>query len=274
MFEMFEAMSQNESIQESSSSPQQDNGKRFVISAGGSVFFGQKPDAALIAKFGSCIEELHNEGFRFAIVAGGGSIARTYCAAATSLGMSNFLTDNAAIHITRANAALMLGSLKDGCREVLSSPEKAEAVISSGKIPVYGGLMPSLTTDAVAALLAEFLDATFVNLTDVGGIYSSDPSKHPGAKLYEKLTHAKLMAVLKIAASKPGQNFVLDTPSCLILRRSKLRAAVLKGSDLENFRAFVRGQPFTGTLIEDEQQGSPSEADEDTEEIKAEHIDF
>ena len=258
MFDMFENMNSSDS---ESSSVSSYSGKTFVVSAGGSIFFKQKPDSGLLKEFASCIEELKTEGYKFVIVVGGGQVARNYCEAASELGMNNFAIDKVAIEITRANASLMLGSLKDAHQEVLTDISKAKQVLDSGKIAVFGGLMPSLTTDAVGVLIAEFLDASFINLTNVDGIYNKDPSKHDDAELYEKINHDKLIQVLKKASSKPGQNFVLDMPSCLILRRSNIRAGVMDGSDLENFKSFVRGQSFTGTLIEDFEE---TEEDEDS----------
>ena len=250
----------------SSYSPSQvSSGKLLVLSAGGSIFFRETPDVELIRSFASALEELCNEGCHFAIVVGGGSNARRYCKAAKTLGLNNFLTDLAAIQVTKANAILLSGAIKNSSACIDAKLEKAKELIGIGKIPVYGGILPSLTTDSVAALLAESLGATFVNLTNVDGIYSADPSKDEDAEFYERLDYSSLIIILRKPTSKPGQNFVLDLPCALILRRSGIRAAVLKGDDFENFKSFIRGYSFRGTTIESGAEDYVSEAVEDEE---------
>ncbi|MCX8158225.1 MAG: UMP kinase [Candidatus Diapherotrites archaeon] len=226
------------------------NNKIFVISAGGSIFFGEDVDKELVVRFVSTIEELISEGFRFCIVVGGGKPAREYCRIADTLGVNNFVKDKAAILATKANATILAGLFKNSDLCIDKHISDSKAIISSGKIPIYGGVLPSLTTDSVAALLAEYLDAVFVNLTNVNGIYSSDPRYNKDAKLYDKISYNKLLSILREANSLPGQNFVLDIPCVLILRRSKIKAAVLNGRNIDNLRSFIKGQSFEGTLIE------------------------
>jgi len=226
-----------------------DSGKLFVLSVGGSLIAPEKPDSTFLSKFSMVIKSLTDRGYRFAIVAGGGRVSRNYIAAAKSLGADNFSLDLLGISVTRVNAMLLIQALENAHLKVLTDITKAKKVLAMGKVPVYGGLLPGITTDAVAALLAEFLKADYINLTNVDGIYSADPKLKPNAKFYPEISHDRLIALMQVAESKPGQNLVLDLPSCYILKRSGIRGIVLNGSDLNNFENAVEGSDFTGTEI-------------------------
>jgi len=170
------------STQNYSSSSYSSQNKTFVLSVGGSVFFSDKLRAPEIAKFCEVINELKREGFEFVIVVGGGRVARVYQAGAKALGANNFDLDEVAIQITRANAMLFTYIIDNAWKEVLIDPKQAENVLLLGKTPVFGGFTPGQTTDAVGATIAEMMNAEFINLSNVDGIYSADPNKEPSAK--------------------------------------------------------------------------------------------
>lgn len=262
MFEQFEKQGQEQGFSEvASGAPSREV---FVISAGGSLFFDEKPLSSKIAKFCETINRLHSEGFRFVVVVGGGKVTRNYVAALKSFGANNFLQDQLGIMLTRANAMVFVQALDNSFKEVLTHPKEAFEVLEKGKIPVFGGVFPFFTTDAVAALICEVVGGTFVNLTDVDGVYSSDPQKNPAAKFFDTISYEKLISLVKLAGSKPGQNMVLDLASCMILKRSNIKGVVLNGENLENFEAMVRGQEFRGTVIfgENEQSGIEDQVQE------------
>ena len=232
--------------QYSSSSP-----KIFVLSMGGSVFFNEKLRAPEIAKFCEVINELKREGFVFVLVVGGGRVARVYQAGAKALGANNFDLDEIAIKITQANALLFTHIIENSWKSVLADPKEAENVLLLGKTPIFGGTTPGQTTDSVAALIAEMMNADFINLSNVDGIYSADPAKEPGARLYKELSHTKMVSLLKAQASKPGAHIFVDPHAANILHRSKIRSFFISGNDLENFKSVVRGNmDFRGTLVQ------------------------
>jgi len=228
------------------------NKRPIVLSVGGSLVAQEKPNVTYIAKFAEKIKELYDSGYRFAIVVGGGIVCRNYIAAAKSLGANNFASDSLAIMVTRVNAMLVIQAIERAYPKVLTDVLEAKPIIDSGKIPIYGGLLPGITTDCVAALVAESLGGDFINLTNVDGVYSSDPKENPRAKFYPQLSYNRLISLIKLAESKPGQNIVLDLPSCLVLKRSNIPTIILNGNDLENFEKAVRGEPFVGTRITSE----------------------
>jgi len=161
---------------------------------------------------------------------------------------------------------LLIQALDNSFEEVLTDPKQVTEILKRGKIPVFGGLFPFFTTDAVSVLICEAIGATFVNLTDVDGSYSSDPNKSSHAKFFETINYDKLISLIKLFESKPAQNLVLDLPSCLILKRSKIKGIVLNGENLENFEAMVLGEEFKGTVIQDDSE--KSEIEDQVEEVE------
>ncbi len=232
----------------------------FAVSIGGSIIVDDKPNTAMIAKVANSITSLFNEGYRFAIVVGGGKVCRNYVSAAKAMGANNFFLDEIGIAVTRINASLVIHALENAYPKVMTKIDEAGNVIDSGKIPVFGGMLPGLTTDAVGALLAESLDASFVNLSNTDGIYSSDPLENPRAKFYPKMSYERLVSLLTLAGSKPSQNLIFDLPAALILQRSKIRGLFLNGNNLENFEAAIRGQDFKGTIVRERQVEEKEEA--------------
>jgi len=234
----------------------------FVVSVGGSILVKGKPDKDAIAAVAACLNDLIRMGFKLVLVVGGGRVARDYVEAAKGLGANNFELDELGIRITRANAFLLLSSIDNAYPEVLTDIKLADDVLAKGKTPVFGGLMPGFTTDAVGALLAEFLNATFVNISNVDGIYTADPAAHPSARMYHEMGYGKLLEILVSNSMKPGQNLILDLPAATILKRSGIPAFFL-GDDMENVKSAIQGGSFHGTVVKHGSQevldGEPEE---------------
>ncbi len=260
--DMFEIFNQGEQRDEQGSddpSPSSINSAgRFVpdrffsVSVGGSILIGDKPNVTKIAKFSESINRLSAEGYNFALVLGGGKICRSYQAAAKALGANNYFLDELGIMVTRINATLLTQSVDNAYPRVLTNVSFVKRVLDIGKIPILGGQIPGFTTDAVAALIAEQMQGNFINLSNVDGVYSSDPKKSRSAKFYPELSYERLISIIQVVESKPGQNLVLDLPAALVLKRSRIPSLFVNGNDLENFEAAVRGQEFRGTVVNEE----------------------
>ena len=222
----------------------------YVVSIGGSLIIDENgPNPEKLRAICDAISSLHSSGKKFVVVVGGGRTARSYVEAARSFTQNNYSLDLLGIHITRANAMLAIAALPNAHNEVLTDIPRAREIINAGKIPVFGGIMPFFTTDSVAALLAESLGGAFVNLTNVDGIYDSNPADNPEAKRFDEIGYAKLISLIVQSGSSPGQNVVLDLAACLILQRSNIPGVVLNGNDTSNFSNYVNGYTFTGTVI-------------------------
>jgi len=224
----------------------------IIFSLGGSLLFkNNRIDYKYIAEFTRFLKDMHLKGYKFGVVTGGGSIAREYISAASHFGATKVALDELAISITKSNARLVSLALGDLAypNEVLDI-DTAVLAIKEGYIPVMGGMVAGMTTDADAALLAESLNAHFINLTDVAGIYSGDPSQGV-FDLYTHLSPEQLLNLAKEHDSRdPGVHFPLDLFACEIIRRSRIKTYVVDGRDLNNVKNILYMQPFKGTRID------------------------
>jgi uridylate kinase len=222
---------------------------RVVLRIGGSVV-GSPLNPPLIGKYASLLKNLRRQGHDLAVVVGGGSLAREFIKAAKELGLNQEAQDELAILVSRVYAQLFLGKLgKEGCGTVLLTVEEAGECFGGGRIPVMGGLKPGMTTDAVAALIAERVKADLlVKATDQDGVYDKDPRRFPDAVKLDSLRFRDLAGVLAEDRHKAGIHQVIDPEAVKILRRCRVKVAVVNGLEPDNVLRAVRGE-LVGTLI-------------------------
>jgi uridylate kinase len=108
---------------------------------------------------------------------------------------------------------------------------------------------PDQTSDSTAAKLARNLNAEFVNMTNVKGLYDKDPNKFKNAKFISRISYNDFNKMTTKMKYKPGQHFVLDQHASLIIRKNKIKTVIL-GSNLKNFGNYLNGKRFVGTVIE------------------------
>lgn len=220
----------------------------IVISIGGSVLTSDL-DPERIRTYAKSIEQLAKDNTVYVIV-GGGRVAREYINTARVLGANHVECDSIGIDITRINARLLISAL--GSRAYIepatSYPEAAKAALT-GKIVVMGGLIPGQTTDAVSAVLAEYVDADLlINATSVNGVYSADPKTDKDAVKFETMTPAQLVDVVMKIDMVAGSNSPLDPLAAKIIQRCGIRTVVIDGREPSNIIEAAAGR-HSGTLI-------------------------
>ncbi len=223
---------------------------RVVVRVGGSVV-GSPLNAPLIGRYVDLLKDLKLQGHEVVAVVGGGSLARDFIGVAAGLGLEEAQRDWAAIHVSRLFAQLfVLGLGEAGCGCVPVSLDDAEACLADGKVVVSGGLRPGMTTDAVAALIGERVDADLlVKGSNVDGIFTKDPKKFSDAKKLDKLRFDDLSRLFEANRHRAGINQVIDPEAVKILQRCRLKTVVVNGYDSENVLSAVNGK-MVGTVIE------------------------
>lgn len=223
----------------------------IVLSVGGSAINPTgTPDLEFIRNFSKIIKESNHN---FGILCGGGSIARVYAKAARDLGASEYDADNIAITSTRQNAQLLICGLKgagiDVHNQILFNLDEAKTI--SKKVVVMGGTIPGITTDTDAVLLAEAIGAKkLLNVSNVDGIYDSDPRKNPSAKKYSKLNYEQLIELAtKSDQRMAGTNFVFDMLACKLIARSKIETHFVPSKDLVMIKNAIEGKTHSGTIV-------------------------
>ena len=222
---------------------------RLVVRIGGSVV-ASPVNTELMGKYADLIKMVKNQGHEVAVVLGGGALAREFIGIAKSLGLDMVAQDEIAISVSRLYAQLFLKKLGElGCSKVAVTLDDAAECMSEGKIVVMGGLKPGITTDAVAALVAERLDAELlVKGTDQDGVYNKDPRKFADAVKLDRLSFDDLSKVLEFSEHKAGMHQVIDPEAVKVLRRKGLKLVVVNGFKPENLLAAVKGENV-GTVI-------------------------
>lgn len=208
------------------------------------------PNPKILGKYADLLRELKNKGHELVVVVGGGSLARDFIKVARVMGLSESDQDKVAINVSRLFAQLLairLGDLELG-RIPTSVDEVAEG-LETGKIVVMGGIRPGMTTDAVAAMVAERIGAELlVKATDQEGIYTKDPRKHPDAEKIDVLSFDDLVQFFEQNKHKAGIHQVLDPEAVRILQKERTKTVVVNGFKPENVMLAVRGERV-GTII-------------------------
>jgi uridylate kinase len=221
-----------------------------VLSLGGSVLITDGDDVAYVRDLSKLLVEVsHTRSLM--VVTGGGRVARHYIRSARALGAPEEILDEMGIAVTRLNArvlALALGN--DASQTIPKDYDEAVNEARTHPIVVMGGVSPGITTDAVAAMLAEHAGARLlVNATSVDGAYTSDPGKDSSATRIPELSHDALVKLVAGTPSGAGPNVVFDPTGARVIERSDITLAIVNGRDLENLKAALLGQSFHGTIV-------------------------
>jgi len=207
------------------------------------------------AEYAEVLRGLSDDGYRLAVVTGGGDAARLYIGAARRLGASEALCDQIGIWTTRMNAYLLITALGSKAHPVVPrTVYELVGALESGKVVVMGGIQPGQSTDAVAAIASELSGAQLmIKATDVDGIYTADPKKDPNAERIPEITHGELLKLILDAGLQAGEYAPLDPVALKILARSRIPIRVVDGRNPENVRKAATGEPI-GTLVKPEEK--------------------
>jgi len=219
-----------------------------VISVGG-IFFR---DTETLKEVAAAIDEVERSHHDIYVVAGGGVSAREYIKIAREFGANETFCDYIGIAVTRINAKLLISALKDAYPEpFLDYREAAMAKVSGGTelIAVMGGVSPGYTTDTVAAILAEYVNADLLlYLTSVDGVYEADPRQYPGARKYARVTPQELVAITMKEVLKAGSRIVIDPVAAKIIERSRIKTIVTDRRGPHSISDAIEGKHY-GTEI-------------------------
>ena len=223
---------------------------RLVIRIGGSVV-ASPVNTELMNKYADIIQTVKQQGHEVVVVLGGGALAREFISVARNLHLDMTAQDEIAISCSRLFAQLFLKKLGEGaCNKVAVTLDEAAQCLGEGKIVVMGGLRPGITTDAVAALVAESVDAELlVKGTDQNGVYDKDPRKHTDAVKLDRLSLEELAAVFEHSEHKAGIHQIIDPEAIKVLKRKRLKLIVVNGFKPENILAAIKGDNV-GTVIQ------------------------
>jgi len=221
---------------------------KIVVSIGGSVLI-ENTDPERVDAFASVLNDIAPNNSIFVVV-GGGETARKYISIGRALGANEAICDRIGIDVTRLNAYLLILALRGAAYpEVLRTYQDALVAEREKKIVVMGGVSPGYTTDAVSAILAEYVGADLlINATSVDGVYSSDPKVNPESKRYEEMTAGELVEIVIRTKLDAGSTSVIDPVGAKVIERTGIKTIVLDGREPSNILRAFRGEKI-GTVI-------------------------
>ena len=222
---------------------------RLVVRIGGSVV-ASPVNTKLMSEYADLIKTVKSQGNEVVVVVGGGALAREFIKIAKDLGLDMQGQDEIAISCSRLFAQLFLKRLGEvGCSKVAITLDDAAQCLSEEKVVVMGGLKPGITTDAVAALVAERVNADLlVKGTDQEGVYDKDPRNHSDAVKLDRLSFDDLSKVFEGSVHKAGIHQIIDPEAIKVLKRHRVKLIVVSGFKPENILAAVNGEKV-GTII-------------------------
>ncbi len=222
-----------------------------VLSLGGSLIVPGKINLEFLREFRRVILK-NTKKFKFVIVCGGGSVARTYIKALSEEGKIEYLQNLAGISVTRLNARFM--SYFFGIDPEKGIPHDMKSVKNSllrNDFVFCGGLRyaPNQTSDSTAVRLANYLDTDFINLTNVKGLYDKNPNEFKNAKFIPRATIKEFNELVMKIESKPGMHAPVDHTAMEVIKRNNIKTYIL-GDDANQLDNLLNGREFVGTTIE------------------------
>jgi len=230
--------------------------RRVLLKLSGEALAGEVGygiDDALLTRFASEINEVHELGVELAIVIGGGNIFRGLAGA--THGIERATADYMGMLATMMNSlALQAAIERHGVQtRVLSALEMKEVAepyirrratrhLEKGRVIIFaaGTGNPFFTTDTAAGLRAVEIGAEIVcKATKVDGVYDSDPMLNPNAVRYRELTY------LDVLSQKLK---VMDSTAISLCMDNDLPVLVFNMLEAGNLKRAMLGEPI-GTVV-------------------------
>ena len=230
--------------------------RRIMLKLSGEALMGESDygiDPKMIGRLAEEIIEVQRAGIQIGVVIGGGNIFRG--AGLAAAGMDRVTGDHMGMLATVMNALAMQDAIekRGGFARVMSAIQihdvaedfirrRAIRHIEKGRIVLFAAGIgnPFFTTDSAAALRAVEVGADLLlKATKVDGIYTADPTKHPDARRYDRLTYDEVIE-RKLA--------VMDTAAIALCRDDRMPMRIYDMTVPGNLMRIMRGEPI-GTLV-------------------------
>tara|TARA_Y100000310_G_scaffold335338_2_gene417123 strand:- start:37339 stop:38025 length:687 start_codon:yes stop_codon:yes gene_type:complete len=224
-----------------------------VLSLGGSVIIPKSTDnidVKFLKEFKKILLSFKDRNF--VVVAGGGSTARKYMQALGSIGVEKKSKCLIGIALTRLHARLLTYFFgKCAAPQNPTNLKDIRKLVKKYKVVFTGALRyeEDNTSDGTAAKIANYFRTSFVNVTDVKGLFNKDPKKYKDAKLIRTISFQEFNKIMSKMQYSPGQHFILDQHAAKIIKKHKVKTVILD-KNLRNLKNCLQGKKFLGTIIQ------------------------
>lgn len=178
-----------------------------------------------LEELGELAKALQNGDEQILVVTGAGGL-KEYIYAAGEFGNQGE-QDLVGIEATRLNAKTLMTAM-EAYPDTPKTAEEIRKAASTGHNVVMGGLTPGHSTDAVAAIAAEILEADLFIATTVDGVYDKDPEEE-GAERFEEIKPEDLRDVVS-GNNEAGGHELIDLTAIDIIERSRTRTKIFEGT--------------------------------------------
>ncbi|MBN1156505.1 UMP kinase [Candidatus Woesearchaeota archaeon] len=223
--------------------------KTIVFSLGGSIIIPKEINLNFLKEFHKLVLSIVKRGNRVVIVCGGGSINTRYNAAVRNVNpkASSEDLDWLGIACTKINAFFVKALFGDKAYGVIDDPTKK--IKTNKKILIASGWKPGFSSDNDAVLLGKNLDSRLVvNLTNISHVYDKDPRFNNDAKALKQLLWKDYFKIIGTRWT-PRMNSPFDPVAARNAKKYGIKVVILKGTDLNNLKNFLKGNKFNGTII-------------------------
>ena len=224
--------------------------RRILLKVSGEALMGDQSfgiDIGTVERIAADIKEASDVGAQVCLVIGGGNIFRGLAGAAK--GIDRATADYMGMLATVMNALAMQAAL-----ERAGLPTRVQSAIpmmtvcepyvrrrairhmEKGRVVIFaaGTGNPFFTTDTAAALrAAEMSCDAMLKGTQVDGVYSADPKKHPNAERFDSLSYHDVL-------SRDLQ--VMDASAISLSRENRIPIIVFSIHDRGALLAVLRGE--------------------------------
>jgi len=238
--------------------PDQTAYKRVLLKLSGEALMGRRDyglDNDTVRAIAADIGAVVAMEVQVCVVIGGGNIFRGVSGAAA--GMERAQADYMGMLATVMNALAMQSALEEhGIPTRVQSAipmssvcepyirRRAERHMEKGRVVVFaaGTGNPFFTTDTAAALrAAEMVCDVLLKGTQVDGVYSADPRRHPDARRYDQLSYLDVLA---------NDLQVMDAAAISLARENGLPILVFNIHAPGAFAAVMRGEGRFTKIVE------------------------
>lgn len=213
--------------------------KKLALKIGGSLLYNDdlRLNELFLSKFKEWYEK-YSKGFeKLAIAVGGGKLSRQVGNNLKGIVVGNDL-HGVAMQITQVNAEIVKGYLKDG--EIYIPQTLREAILELDRPEnvrlISGGLKEGWSTDMDAAAFADAIGVNKVyKLSNVEGVYTSDPRKDKNAKLIEDISWDEFFEKFNISTNdthQPNVNTPISVETAIFCRKKEITFYVAGGKNI------------------------------------------
>jgi len=228
------------------------NTETIVMSVGGSLIVPDEIDTRFLSSLKDLIvTETADNGRRFIVIAGGGKICRKYQDAARAVAkLEDEDVDWLGIHSTRLNAHLLRTIFRKYAHPaIITNPDDILDIPPEEDLVIAAGYRPGSSTDLRAIQIAERVGAQkVINLSNTDYVFTDDPRTSPDAQKIEDTTWAEFRKLIPDDWN-PGLSAPFDPIAAKEAERLDIEVANINGTKIASLKNYLHDEPFTGTRI-------------------------